>query len=256
VPETIFLETTIQIDKTFQTAARRLRIAENLQGKTIITSTYVLGEYKTTFLKACVVFYNLLFDADTVAEALQRLSRALPRDRDYRRCVMLFAFLLEESGTEKDRLLIRLQRLLEGELARKFYQGVDLVINPTDCFLSRISAKKEGNRYLLINDSCRKNLSQCDICKFWETNRKSLQKVVEGLKTQGDKDLQEKAQVGGETLENLSEALGRRNCSTLADIIIALEAPVEAKIYTTNVKHFFPILKILGKELYEEKNNS
>jgi hypothetical protein len=55
--------------------------------------------------------------------------------------------------------------------------------------------------------------------------------------------------------DTVAEALQRLSRAP-ADIIIALEAPLEAKIYTTNVKHFSPILKMLDKELYEEKNNS
>ncbi|MBC8231359.1 hypothetical protein H8E77_17545 [bacterium] len=44
----LFLETTIQIQKDFGTKERRRNIKKALQGKQILTSTYVMMEYLRT----------------------------------------------------------------------------------------------------------------------------------------------------------------------------------------------------------------
>ena len=41
-----------------------------------------------------------------------------------------------------------------------------------------------------------------------------------------------------------------KNCYALADTIIALEAPHDASIYTTNERHFQPLAEAIGKKLF------
>jgi hypothetical protein len=46
-----------------------------------------------------------------------------------------------------------------------------------------------------------------------------------------------------------------RNCTWhLGDLVIALELPADVPLYTTNVRHFAPILTILGKTLHESNS--
>lgn len=45
-----------------------------------------------------------------------------------------------------------------------------------------------------------------------------------------------------------------RNCTWhLGDLVIALEMPTDAALYTTNLRHFAPLCALLGKELYQPR---
>ena len=52
-------------------------------------------------------------------------------------------------------------------------------------------------------------------------------------------------------LEEPDVARGRNCTWYLGDLVIALEVPMDAIIYTTNRKHSEPICALLGKEIYE-----
>jgi hypothetical protein len=52
---------------------------------------------------------------------------------------------------------------------------------------------------------------------------------------------------------DVTKALGERTCWALGDVIIALEAPDDALIYTAD-GHFEVISKAIGKQFYRSPN--
>ena len=60
----LFLETTIQIQKDFGTKERRRNIKKELQGKRLLTSTYVMMEYLRTIVADAVYLYVKLKETE------------------------------------------------------------------------------------------------------------------------------------------------------------------------------------------------
>ncbi|MBU7047467.1 MAG: hypothetical protein HXS54_13620 [Theionarchaea archaeon] len=52
------------------------------------------------------------------------------------------------------------------------------------------------------------------------------------------------------TIKDLESSKGERMCWTLSDLIICLESPVDARIYTSNISHFEPLCRIVNKKLF------
>ena len=52
-------------------------------------------------------------------------------------------------------------------------------------------------------------------------------------------------------LLDTNTAKGERNCWSMGDLIIALECPPDAALWTTNRKHFEPLCQVLGRTLFD-----
>lgn len=83
-----------------------------------------------------------------------------------------------------------------------------------------------------------------------ETWRPELPALAAGLTHESDPVLVRMGQLARQLIEDPVIARGRNCTWYLGDLVIALELPVDVPLYTTNVRHFAPILAILGKKLY------
>jgi hypothetical protein len=70
------------------------------------------------------------------------------------------------------------------------------------------------------------------------------------------------AGLDGKTRRALAEAnvdielaKGEQNCWTLGDLIIVLECPPDAALWTTNLRHFAPLCQALGRHLFQPESN-
>ena len=86
----LFLETTIQIQKDFGTKERRRNIKKALQGKQLLTSTYVMMEYLRTIVADAVYIYVKLKETENIGEALIHLSEL--RQYEHRRASNVMQF--------------------------------------------------------------------------------------------------------------------------------------------------------------------
>ena len=68
---------------------------------------------------------------------------------------------------------------------------------------------------------------------------------------QKNKNIEKICRVYEEIQNNYDLAKGQRNCNTLSDVIIALEAPVNSTIYTTD-RHYEVICPLIGKSIFRE----
>ncbi|MFQ5854306.1 MAG: hypothetical protein ACE5LU_01485 [Anaerolineae bacterium] len=46
-------------------------------------------------------------------------------------------------------------------------------------------------------------------------------------------------------------AKGERSCWSLGDLIIVLECPPNAALWTTNLRHFEPLCRVLGRQIFQ-----
>ncbi|NRS51756.1 hypothetical protein [Brevibacillus sp. HB2.2] len=244
---TIFLESTINADRHFQSSRRQVEIREKLKGKRLITSAYVIGELKNNFLRNSIAFYNLVIEEETVFDALTRLSRILRSTRQFDRVIKVFVYLAKKVEFNKEELLERLDMLIEDSMDELFIEDIDEIVNDCGCIRANGQPVKDGNRWFLDLGCKQKPKPNCDIDKYMLSNEMQFQEISNLNELEGSK-----------LKDNLSKMLeGKmvtfgRNCWYIGDAVIGVEAPINADFYTTNLKDYIPICSILDKKIFQE----
>ncbi len=252
----VFLETTIQIDRILGDEASKATIEAHLLEQNVITSTYVHMEFNRTVVDDFIAVHAAVSAEQHLGDALMRLRqgnrRFRPRSLD--RCLHIWGILLnqlEDESFTREKLLDILELYIEQLLLRRFMAGVDQVVNATDCDLPKDKPRSADGRYVL-EVTCRRQTARCRLPGFMSENLNVLEKVRFRSLESSEQELQ----VIGETISvaqgNWQVAKGQKNCWRLGDLIIVLESPADAAIYTTNRKHFEPLCAALGKQLLEE----
>ena len=86
----IFLDTTIQIERMTATHTRQIEIAKALQGKYIVTSTYVYGEYLRALVKDAIVLYDLIRTKEHLYDVETAIASMINK-RSASRCLLIYA---------------------------------------------------------------------------------------------------------------------------------------------------------------------
>ncbi len=129
-----------------------------------------------------------------------------------------------------------------------FFEGIDELVNPTDCDLSKPQAPLGD----LISSrlSCNAATAQCKLVKFLESQKPKLSRIENTLAGLPMAQRDQRAFSALQRIQtDITKTLGERTCWALSDIIIALESPEDARIYTVD-EHFRSICLALGKSLF------
>jgi hypothetical protein len=248
----IFLDTTIQIRRLIYAPPIRQAIQKQLQGSEILTSTYVWMEAQRTIGQDFQYLIDLVLRKQpaTVSQLLYDLGEqeTIFSSRTLGRVVQLTAQLLDEFQPETFHpidIAIFLQQHREWMLHHAFFAGIDQVLDTTQCDLVRPNyTVTPGGRM-----SCRRTTARCALPSLLNTHAQSLQQLqansplLAGLGTTTQRAL---------TAINVDfgAAKGERNCWSLGDLIIVLECPPDALLWTTNLRHFEPLCQVLGRQLF------
>ena len=148
--------------------------------------------------------------------------------------------------------LARLERYIDWQLLDRFHDGLSEVVNKSECGQARWTPPRTGETYDISGLTCRRdNPLGCRVDHFLGEHRSYLENVVRSLRQVAGQD--EDLDKACETIEKVvtgSERPFGKNCYALADTIVALEAPHDAPIYTTNERHFRPLVQAIGKTLF------
>lgn len=242
----IFIETTIHIDKIFEEFKRRSEIWKNIRENRSITSTYVLMEFKRRVILSCILLYNIFREENDRAEAERRLSKEYS-GRTVKMALKILAKLDEGNVLDNEKILLRLRRYIRWQLMDWFMRDIKVLLDETECELARESViEMEGD--FTANLRCNKKLCQCNLPTFLSRHVTKIKKINEMLKT--EKEFSNLCSRLEKTIGDLESLKGEKTCWALSDLIICLESPEDARIYTTNVNHFEPICRIVNKKLF------
>ena len=268
----VFLETSIQIARLLQTRKRQETIRQNLLGKDIHTSLYVLMEFRRTILQdICFVHSIVETECETDANAfilLSNLERELASGkgnysvRSAKRSRLVTAAIMDEfpfRRVSKSELLDFLGLLIE-QLESEFLE-VDFndpitpevpihCLNETHCDLATDDFHCRVGRM-----SCSRTNAKCSLLHFLEAHRDEVFKVRQAFEKAPNKKQDVKLMAAVDRViasDSWEIALGQKNCWPLSDTIIGLVAPQNAPIYTLD-HHFDVICEALGKERYKEQ---
>jgi hypothetical protein len=92
---------------------------------------------------------------------------------------------------------------------------------------------------------------ECDLAERMIEWQPELNALLRGLAHERDPHLLRMSQLAQQISQDPVVARGRNCTWYLGDLVVALELPADVPLYTTNVRHFGPILAILGKKLHE-----
>jgi hypothetical protein len=245
--KTLFLDTTILADRYLADTERQRQIRQQLHGKSLTTSNYVIGELKNSFLKNSITLHTLLLEEATVEDALARLGQRCFSTRQFDRVLKVFAYLAKKVGYDKEELLERLDILIEDEFEILFIDGIDEVIDECRCIRAHATPVKEGKRWFLDLGCRQQPQPSCGIEAFYAKCREELASLTQIAEAERIINV-----------DNLTGMLSGqkskygRNCWSVGDAIICAEVPTDQWIYTSNLKDYGPLSKRLGKKLWRK----
>jgi hypothetical protein len=257
----LFLDTTVQIDRFSGDPEKKVRIDRVIsQSNRVLTSTYVKMEFRRRFIQDIVYLYNVITDADNLKDVFLRINK-LPPELRRKKEGCLASFCRFFSGTEEEEikgpfgkgLLEKAEIYFRLEIEdswEEFDKEIDEIINETDCYHAKTGPVLTDGKYYNKMNQCKKTDLKCRIIDFFIKNKVLIDKIYEKLSQMENlDDEQQKAKKAIENfLKDNHNIADKKNCWNCGDIIIALEAPIDAVLSTTNVKHFEPICSVIGKE--------
>jgi len=101
-----------------------------------------------------------------------------------------------------------------------------------------------------LRSQCVRKVRECNVAERMAAWRPELQAVLPGLARESDPALVQLRELVRRILDDPTFARGRNCTRYLGDLIIALSLPDGVPLYTTNRRHFEPLLGALGKPLY------
>ena len=262
-PRKIFLETSIQIERIFASIKRREQIRDVLADATVFTSSYVFMEFRRAVLQAVAHVLTLVRqmqrDGANVID-LSELMRIVAMGRSIRfsvrtiqRVILVLSYILSAFPTpfvESDTLIDYLELQLNWRLKELFFEGVSEYITHTDCALVR--PEVPVGDYVQSRLSCNAKTATCALVSFLSQHQEKLRALEGALAAAPPNEINPRTLTALKRINaNVTKALGERTCWSLGDIIIALETPDDAHIYTTD-RHFDLICSVLGKQRFIE----
>lgn len=269
--ESLFLETTAAAERIFGLPETMAFINSVCEGKTLLSSTYVWGEFRRTFLNDHIichtVFVNSLERGEDLATALKRLprfSKLRYKPRKLRRAFDVVARLHEQPFDSLQEAVERLENEILYSLQISFFAGLRRpLLTGADCQMTpplplqapeTIAAKHP--RFELISKCSKRDNPNCKIISFWRDHKADLKAIATMAvprnvsKTSID-ELNEFKKAAQVILENIdvvpSEAYGQRCYAKIADLIICLECPLNVPIITSNRHHYDPLCETLSR---------
>ena len=259
-PPNLFLDTSIQIERDTASSDKKDELTQLLQtGNQLCTSTYVKMEYRWSRITDLVYLYNLLVEAENLADALYRIERLQPQHhRKLQRVLISLAGFLSDPGTEE----IKMKDLVDYALpyfrsiidnwAELFDKGVDYnILDETGCYISKGTPVLKGTKYDSGISNCKAAYIRCKIVEFFRTNLDKFNMILKKLSEIPSLDEEQEKSIGvlKKAVEYPQNIADVRNCRRCGDAIIAIECPDDSVILTKNEKHFGPICEIINKEL-------
>lgn len=248
----IFVETTIQIHRLLQNPATYPTIQSTLQTHSTVTSTYVWMEVQRTLGQDYHYLIDLLLTKQptTIAQLLRYLGvgERVFSSRRLQRLLHIMAYWLEQLHTtaiDPIETAYQLRRHCRRLLQQTFFEHIDQVVDATVCDLIQPDYTiPAGGRM-----SCRRETACCSLPRLLDNNQVARQNLQTDAAALAVLDTNTK-QALADIRPDATRAKGERNCWALGDVIITLECPLDALLWTTNLRHFEPLCKALGKHLF------
>ena len=252
----LFLDTTIQIERVVGSRARQAELRKELAGYQLVTSTYILGEYLRTLVKDATQLYHLVLSHEHLDDVMTAMAQH-PNKREAGRMLLLWANVQREGVYGRGHILDMLENYINVTLVNRFLAGIGDLLDMTECGLAKERptaigyhpVERRHERYYL-RAQCTRRIKECVLAERLAVWRSELQAVADGLRNPPDSALARMGTLATRLLDEPDLVRGRTCTWSLGDLVIALELPAEMPLYTTNHRHFEPLCALLGKRLF------
>ncbi|MEM7534247.1 MAG: hypothetical protein AAF639_18850 [Chloroflexota bacterium] len=253
---TIFLETSMQIERTLTMGPESSKIESIIESSKhqFISSNYVWMEYQRSFVSDYAHIHRVMGQQKGWAEFFWHLlegPRAF-RPRSAVRCTKIIGDVYGECEGDYGLAYEIIGYHLEYRLPYLFWRNVSRQPDTIRCDLVTSGIALQPDNSFSVPDSCRKDTAACHLPEFLAQNQHRLQTLSGYLAThkQAIKDQARVQKVLSAVLENPRAALGQNACWPLGDIIIALQVPDDAQIWTLDAD-FEVLSTAMGLTVYQ-----
>ena len=254
----LFLDTSIQIQRILGPLATSDAIDRRLARNdvTAVTGHYVLMEYRRSLVADFAHVQRQFVTAKTLRDALAWIvsGRRAFRPRSLARCIQVAALALGEQPVVSLTLARDILDIyLRLTLLDRFHHRVSLLPDSISCDLVAASVDRQPDGAYTVADSCRKDAATCRLPDFMAERQPQLRAVAEHLAAHPDtiKDQPRVERLLAAVVADPRAALGQAACWPLGDVIIALQVPPGALLWTLDRRDFAALSVPLGLELYE-----
>jgi len=253
--QSVFLETSIQFRRTQLAADNVEWIDEILARPTMnaITSQYVWMEYLRTFIADCAHVHRLMGEHERWGTLLKHLLEGQRgfRPRSAVRCTYLVGELHEQYSDSMKFAQEMLGEQIYRGLFKQFWTNVTPLPDPIACDLVAAGVTPQLDGTFSVANTCRKATAVCHLPIFLTEKREKLCSIAEYLAAHPKciKQQSRVEQLLAKVLDDPQAALGQSTCWPLGDIIIALQVPDDAMLWTLDAD-FTPLAAALGLSLY------
>ncbi|MEZ4860727.1 MAG: hypothetical protein R3C14_05445 [Caldilineaceae bacterium] len=256
----VFLDTSIQVERILGAKQKQVEIEHHLatSGYQFVTSHYVFMEFQRSVISDHVHVHNQIRkykDWEETANQLRSGTRT-HRPRSLVRSMQIFTRTLVVSQMQREIALSLLKIQIERNLAKRFWRYVNPIPDLVHCDLVAKGSSRGVNGEFITADSCRKATAACNLPHFLAQQQPQLYTIANYLATcpQCIKGQMRVEHFLSAAINNPQDILGQTACWPLGDMIIALQVPTGARLWTLDAD-LAAFTSALGMTLYEPDYN-
>jgi hypothetical protein len=139
-------------------------------------------------------------------------------------------------------------------LLDRFHHRVSLLPDPISCDLVTAGVSRQPDGVYTVAATCRKEKATCNLPDFMAERQPQLRAIADYLAAHPNaiKDQARVERLLAAVLADPRAALGQAACWPLGDVIIALQVPPGALLWTLDRQDFAVLAIPLGLELYSK----
>jgi hypothetical protein len=245
----LFLDTTIQIDRLFETSNRKQILKTELDKSECYACTLILREFKFRVIDTCISLFHIIEECDSDPDVLTTIARKFSANLQSM-LLKIYAEVKRETGLQnfydKELALETLRSYITGRLLMQFR---DILAEPesnlTKCEVANYEVR-ESDGMFDIDTHCERKEARCDLSKVYQNNEKHLKRIKElvesqltlnpKLKRQEKIEFKKISDVYSDILEKRDWNIAKcqQNCDKLADLTILIESLDDSAVYTTD----------------------
>lgn len=236
--QAVFVDTSIQVRRTLADSEEYSRLENQLSSPDIhaVSSSYVWMEYQRSVIADYAHVYktmSLYSDWGHFFSHILDGTRAF-RPRSAVRCTQIAGAFYRRGNQNLEIAQYMLDQEIKYGLHTRFWTHVSPISDSITCDLVTKGIVKQSDGKFIVADSCRKENASCHLPRFLDENQTKLQTILEYLKAHPNsiKDQTRVQSLLERALTNSHDVLGQSSCWPLGDIIIILQVPDGAMLWT------------------------
>jgi hypothetical protein len=252
----VFLDTSIQIARILPSPMPATTIEARLANPSIapLTSAYIWMEYQRTVVADYAHVYNVMGRYTDWSDLFTHILDGSHgfRPRSAVRCVQIIGQIYSASQHDYEVARYQIGSQIAHGLRRRFWHHVTPVSDAIVCDLVTKGVVRQQDQNYAVAASCRKEHAACHLPAFLTYHQPRLQTLLDYLiaHPHNVKEQPRLERLLQAVIREPRLALGQASCWPLGDVIIALQVPAGAALWTLD-KDFAPLAQALDIPLYQ-----